>query len=216
MARYTEAKCRLCRREGVKLYLKGSRCESDKCAISKKAQAPGQHGTRRKSVSEYGKQLREKQKAKRIYGILEKQFKNYVNKALNSKGVSGDILMQLLESRLDNMVYRSGFAASRAQARQFIRRGLFNVNGKEVNIPSMALKIDDVVKPVSFEKIQLREGIVLPEWLEANIKERYVKYSRLPMPEDTQEKVDVQAIIEPYRVRTHARECLKTRAVNRN
>lgn len=198
MARYTDAKCRLCRREGVKLYLKGSRCESEKCAIAKKAQAPGQHGTRRKSVSEYGKQLREKQKAKRIYGLLERQFKNYVNKALASKGVSGEILMQLLESRMDNVVYRSGFAVSRSQARQFVRRGLFTVNGKKENIPSRILKVGDVIKPVSFDKIHLREGFVLPEWIEANTKERYVKYTRLPMTEDTQEKVDVQSIIEFY------------------
>lgn len=198
MARYTDAKCRLCRREGVKLYLKGAKCESEKCPITKKAQAPGMHGTRRKSISEYGKQLREKQKAKRIYGILERQFKNYVNKALSAKGVSGEILMRLLESRFDNMVYRSGFAVSRAQARQAIRRGLFTVNGKEENIPSRTLKIGDIIKPVSFEKIHLKEGFVLPEWLEANTKERYVKYLRLPTTEDTQEKVDVQSIIEFY------------------
>jgi small subunit ribosomal protein S4 len=198
MARYHDAKCRLCRREGIKLYLKGSRCESDKCAIAKKAQAPGQHGTGRKSLSEYGKQLREKQKAKRIYGVLEKQFKNYINKSLATKGITGDILMHMLESRFDNMVYRSGFAVSRAQARQFIRRGLFTINGKEDNIPSKILKVGDVIKPVSFEKIHLREGFVLPEWLEANIKERYVKFTRLPESEDSQEKVDVQSIIEFY------------------
>ena len=194
MARYTGPKHKLARREGVNVLDKSSASLARRLNIP-----PGQHARKRKRrLSEFGVQLREKQKAKRIYGILEKQFKNYVNKALSSKGVSGEILMQLLESRLDNMVYRSGFAVSRAQARQFIRRGLFNVNDREVNIPSRTLKIGDVIKPISFEKIHLREGIVLPEWLEANIKERYVKYSRLPMPEDTQEKVDVQAIIEFY------------------
>ena len=118
-------KCRLCRREGVKLYLKGTRCESEKCAINKRHQAPGQHGTSRRRLSEYGVQLREKQKAKRVYGILEKQFKKYVREALKTKGVTGEALMQKLETRLDNMVYRSGFAVSRAQARQMIRSGFF-------------------------------------------------------------------------------------------
>src|SRR3989344_4513398 len=121
MARYKDAKCRLCRREGVKLYLKGARCESEKCAVTRRQQAPGQHGTSRRRLSDYGVQMREKQKAKRIYGILEKQFKNYVDQALKTKGVTGETLMQKLESRLDNMVYRSGFAVSRAQARQLIR-----------------------------------------------------------------------------------------------
>lgn len=198
MARYADAKCRLCRREGTKLYLKGTKCESDKCPISKKAQHPGQHGTSRRALSEYGQQLREKQKAKRIYGLLERQFKNYVNKALASRGVSGEVLMQLLESRLDNLVYRSGFAVSRSQARQFIRRGLFTINDKKVDIPSFSLKLGDKLKPVSFDKIHLREGFVMPEWLEADIKERLVKYTRFPTTEDSQEKIDVQSIIEFY------------------
>jgi len=127
MARYKGPKCRLCRREGVKLYLKGARCESEKCAVSKRHQAPGQHGTSRKRLSEYGVQMREKQKAKRIYGILEKQFKLYVDEALKTKGVTGETLTRKLESRLDNVVYRSGFSVSRSQARQFIRNGLFLV-----------------------------------------------------------------------------------------
>lgn len=198
MARYTGAKCRLCRREGVKLYLKGSRCESDKCAINKKPQAPGQHGTSRKTLSEYGKQMREKQKAKRIYGILEKQFKNYVNQSLRTKGISAEVLMTKLESRLDNLVYRSGFAVSRSQARQFIRRGLFSIDGKDARTPSIQLKQGAVIKPVSFEKIHLREGFVLPEWLEANMKEKQVKLVRLPTIEEYQERFDIQAIIEFY------------------
>jgi small subunit ribosomal protein S4 len=152
-------KCRLCRREGMKLYLKGPKCEGDKCTLTKRSQAPGQHGTSRRSVSEYGRQLREKQKAKRIYGILEKQFKNYVNEALKTKGITGEILIQELESRLDNLVYRSGFAVSRGQARQLIRQGMFMINEKPVNIPSHKVKVGDAIKPISFDKIHLRERL---------------------------------------------------------
>jgi small subunit ribosomal protein S4 len=198
MARIADAKCRMCRREGMKLYLKGPKCESEKCTLNKRAFAPGQHGNSRKNVSEYGKQLREKQKAKRIYGILEKQFKNYVNKALNTKGVTGDILLQKLEGRLDNIVYRSGFAVSRPQARQLIRQGMFLVNEKPVDVPSLALKVGDVVKPVSFEKIHLREGFVLPEWLDANVKEKLVKFGKLPSQEDVLERIDLPLIVEFY------------------
>ena len=198
MSRYSGPKCRLCRREGTKLYLKGARCESDKCSITKKAQAPGQHGTSRRSLSEYGKQLREKQKAKRIYGLLEKQFKNYVKSSLKSKGLTPEILYQKLETRLDNMVYRSGFAVSRAQARQFVRRGLLEVNGKVVTAPSQSVKIGDVIKPVNFDKIQPKEGFVLPEWLEVNVKEKCVKVSQLPKAEEVIEKFNIQSIIEYY------------------
>lgn len=198
MALNNGPKCRLCRREGVKLYLKGSRCEGDKCSIAKKRQAPGQHGTSRRNLSEFGKQLREKQKAKRIYGILEKQFKKYVNEALKSKGLTAEILMAKLESRIDNMVYRAGFAVSRAQARQFVRRGLFTVNGRKVTIPSQQMKIGDVIKPVSFDKIHLREAFVLPEWIEANVKDRQVIFSRAPKLDELQDRFDVQTIIESY------------------
>ncbi|OGC49278.1 30S ribosomal protein S4 [candidate division WWE3 bacterium RIFCSPLOWO2_01_FULL_37_15] len=198
MARYKGPKCRLCRREGVKLYLKGARCESEKCAISKRHQAPGQHGTSRKRLSEYGVQMREKQKAKRIYGILEKQFKLYVDQALKTKGVTGETLMQKLESRLDNVVYRSGFAVSRSQARQFIRNGLFLVNGEVKKVPSEQITSGDVVKPVDFGKIHLREGFVLPDWLEANVKDRYIKYSKLPTLENLGENLNIQLIIEFY------------------
>ena len=198
MARYVGPKCRMCRREGVKLYLKGKRCESEKCPLNQKVQAPGQHGTSRKALSGYGLQLREKQKAKRLYGLLERQFRNYVDEALGTKGVSGDILMQKLESRLDNLVYRSGFAVSRAQARQNIRRNLFTVNDKQINIPSMQVKVGDIIKPVSFDKISLREGFIMPEWLEVNLKEKSVKYIRFPVEEDLQEKIDVRSIIEFY------------------
>ena len=198
MARYKGPKCRLCRREGVKLYLKGARCESEKCAVSKRHQAPGQHGTSRKRLSEYGVQMREKQKAKRIYGILEKQFKLYIDEALKTKGVTGETLTRKLESRLDNVVYRSGFSVSRSQARQFIRNGLFLVNGEVKKIPSEQISIGDVVKPVDFSKIHLREGFVLPEWLEANVKDRYIKYSKLPTLDNLGENLNVQLIIEFY------------------
>lgn len=198
MARYKGPKCRLCRREGEKLYLKGARCHSDKCAINKRNYAPGQHGNSRRRLSDYGKQMREKQKAKRIYGVLEKQFKTYVDKALKAKGVTGEVLMKNLETRLDNMVYRSGFAVSRSQARQFIRSGYFEVSGKVVKIPSAQLKVGDIIKPVEFEKIHLREGFVLPDWLEANVKEKYVKFVRFPTLEDSLENINVQLIIEYY------------------
>jgi small subunit ribosomal protein S4 len=198
MARENGPKCRLCRREGVKLYLKGARCESDKCSVAKRQQAPGQHGTSRRRLSEYGTQLREKQKAKRVYGVLEKQFKKYVNEALKTKGVTGEVLMQTLESRLDNMVYKSGFAVSRNQARQLIRSGFFEVNGKVQTIPSIKTKVGDIIKPVDFDKIHLREGFVMPEWLEANVKERFVKVTSLPTLESLGENLNVQLIIEYY------------------
>lgn len=198
MARNKDAKCRLCRREGVKLYLKGTRCDSEKCPITKKRQAPGQHGLSRRRLSEYGIQLREKQKAKRTYGLLERQFKNYVAKALASKGVTGEALVKELESRFDNMVYRCGFAVSRAQARQLIRAGVFNINDKVVTKPSLQLKVGDVIKPVDFSKVHLREGFVLPEWLEANVKEKLVKFLKLPSTEDSAEGINIQLIIEYY------------------
>jgi small subunit ribosomal protein S4 len=203
MARYTGPKCRLCRRLGVKLYLKGSRCEGEKCAMVQRSQAPGQHGNsyharRRRGSSDYKTQLVEKQKAKRIYGVLERQFRRYVKSSLRSKGVAGEVLMQKLETRLDNLVYRSGFARSRAQARQLIRSGVFIVDDSVETIPSRNLKIGSVVKPVSFDKISLREGFVLADWLKANVKEKCVKLARLPTLDDVSESFDVQLIIEFY------------------
>ena len=151
MARYTDASCRLCRREGMKLYLKGERCYTDKCAIERRQYAPGQHGQRRKKPSEYGIQLREKQKAKRIYGVLERQFANYFELAERKKGITGENLLQILERRLDNTVYRLGFATSRKEGRQLVLHGHFTVNGKKVNIPSYLVNEGDVIavkKPV--------------------------------------------------------------------
>lgn len=200
MARYTGPKCRLCRREGMKLYLKGMRCESEKCGVQKRSYAPGQHGNARvkRSDREYGTQLREKQRVKRIYGVLEKQFRLYVDKALNAKGVSAELLMQQLETRLDNMVYRSGFAVSRAQARQLVRSGIFTVNGQKLNIPSAAVKVGDVIKPESFDKVHLREGFALPVWLEANVAERFVKLAKLPGLDQVSDGLNIQLIIEFY------------------
>ena len=145
MARYTGAVCRLCRREGKKLFLKGERCYSDKCAIARRAYAPGQHGQGRKKTSEYGIQLRAKQSARRYYGILEGQFRNYFDMAERRQGVTGENLLQILESRLDNVVYRAGFADSRIQARQLVLHNHFTVNGKKVNVPSYLLKVGDEI-----------------------------------------------------------------------
>ena len=145
MARYTGSVCRLCRREGTKLFLKGDRCLSGKCAIEKRPTVPGQHGTGRKNVKEYGLQLREKQKAKRYYGVLENQFKGYFEKADNTEGVTGENLLSLLERRLDNVVYRIGLADSRKEARQLVTHGHFRLNGKKVNIPSLIVRAGDVI-----------------------------------------------------------------------
>jgi small subunit ribosomal protein S4 len=151
MARYIDAQCKLCRREGEKLFLKGARCYSNKCAIEKRAYAPGQHGqSRRRKVSEYGVQLREKQKVRRLYGLLERQFRNYFRRAAQSKGITGENLLQMLECRLDNVVYRLGFAPSRRAARQLVRHRHFTVNGGIVNVPSFQMRPRDVV--------QVREG----------------------------------------------------------
>jgi small subunit ribosomal protein S4 len=152
----------------------------------------------RKRTTEYGTQLREKQKAKRIYGVLEKQFRKYINEALKTKGVTGEAFVKKIESRFDNLVYRSGFAVSRGQARQLIRSGFFTVNGKVKTIPSEQLRIGDIIKPVDFNRIHLREGFVMPEWLEANVKEKFVKYSSLPTVENLGEDINVQLILEYY------------------
>ena len=145
MARYTDAACRICRREGDKLFLKGDRCYSDKCAIARRTYAPGQHGQGRKKLSEYGQQLREKQKTKRYYGLLENQFYHYYELAEKMPGIAGENLLKLLESRLDNVVYRAGFAMSRPEARQLVNHAHFTVNGKKVNIPSYLCKAGDVI-----------------------------------------------------------------------
>ena len=174
MARYTGAVCRQCRREGMKLFLKGERCYSGKCAIDRRSYAPGQHGQSRKKYSEYGLQLREKQKVRRYYGVLESQFAKYFEMAEKKKGVTGDNLLSIVESRLDNVVYRLGFAMSRPEARQLVRHGHFTVNGKKVNIPSYLLNVGDVIAvnndSLSSEKIksiiEANEKRAIVKWLE--------------------------------------------------
>jgi len=198
MARTTGPKCRLCRREGTKLYLKGARCETEKCALSRRQTKPGQHGAKRSMSSQYGTQLREKQKLKRIYGVLEKQFGLYVSKAFKSKGIASETLVQMLESRLDNVVYRCGFATSRSEARQLIRRGLFKLNGHIANVPSILVKAEDTVTPISFEKLHLKQGYTIPSWLIANVKEKYVKIDRLPSGDELKQPVNTQLIVEYY------------------
>ena len=206
MARYTEAVCRLCRREGAKLYLKGDRCYSDKCAFARRSFAPGQHGQGRKKVSEYGIQLREKQKARRIYGILERQFRSYFEKADKQKGITGENLLVMLERRMDNVVYRLGFTDSRTQARQLVRHGHILVNGKRLDIPSALVKVGDVisiapasasseyVKAIS-EKIATK---TTPAWLVLDAENMTGKVDRFPSREEIDAPIAEHLIVELY------------------
>ncbi len=206
MARYTGPVCRLCRREGAKLYLKGDRCYTEKCAIDRRAYAPGQHGQRRKKVSEYGLQLREKQKARRIYGILERQFRKYFKKAENQPGVTGENFLRLLERRLDNVVYRLGFASSRAEARQLVKHNHFVLNGHKASIPSMLVKVGDVItikesslKSPKFKEI--REVIAHknpPAWLELDREQLVGKVLAFPTRDQIDVPVEEQNIVELY------------------
>lgn len=206
MARYTGPVCRLCRREGVKLFLKGDRCYSEKCAFEKRAYAPGQHGQRRTKATEYGIQLREKQKARRIYGILEGQFRKYFKEADRRKGVTGENLIVQLEQRFDNVVFRAGFADSRSQARQLVRHNHFKLNGRKANIPSMILKPGDVVQlKESSKKSVIIKTIVeklgkknLPEWLNLDAENLAVKIVALPARENIDIPVTEQLIVELY------------------
>jgi len=206
MARYTGPVCRLCRREGMKLYLKGDRCYSQKCAIVKRNYAPGQHGQGRKKTSEYGVQLREKQKVRRIYGVLENQFRTYFDKAERMQGVTGENLLKLLEYRFDNVVYRLGFASSRVDARQLVRHGHFTLNGKKANIPSIQLKVGDVVaiaeKSMDSPKLKaLAETAgtrVVPAWLELNKEACSGKVIAAPTRADIDAEINEQLIVELY------------------
>lgn len=206
MARYTGPVCRLCRREGVKLYLKGDRCYSDKCSVSKRPQAPGQHGTGRKKVSEYGIQLREKQKTRRIYGILERQFREYFEKAERQKGITGENLLVLLERRLDNVVYRLGLANGRVQARQLVRHGHFTVNGQKVDIPSYLVKAGDVVALAEGSKDsaifkEIAEDMsskTVPAWVEVNAADLQGKVMRYPTREEIDIPIQEHLIVELY------------------
>lgn len=207
MARYTEAVCRLCRREGLKLYLKGERCYTEKCGISRRAFVPGQHGQgRRNKPSEYGLQLREKQKARRIYGVLESQFRRYFKEANRRKGVTGENLLRLLELRMDNVVYRLGLAASRAEARQLVRHGHFNVNGRKVSIPSYQVSPGEVitVRPGSSDKGRFKDLAELlrnqgtVEWLEVDRQALSGRVVRLPAREEIDVPITEHLIVELY------------------
>lgn len=204
MARYTGPSCRLCRREGQKLYLKGERCYTDKCAISRRGYAPGQHGQGRKKISNYGLQLREKQKAKRFYGLLETQFRSYFEKAEKQPGITGENLLRILETRLDNVVYRLGFASSRKQARQLVRHGHFTVNGNKVDIPSYLVAVGDVIKvkekSVSSPKFKevAETATNVPNWLEANVESLEGKVVSLPTREDVDIPIAEHLIVELY------------------
>jgi small subunit ribosomal protein S4 len=206
MARYTGPVCRLCRREGIKLYLKGDRCFSEKCAIDKRPYAPGQHGQGRKRTSEYGQQLREKQKARRFYGVLESQFERYYEEAARRRGVTGENLLELLESRLDNVVYRLGLAASRAEARQLVRHGHFNVNGRRVDIPSYLIREGEVISVRENsretgrvkELVELLSSRTIPAWLELDAEKLTGKVLRKPAREEIDTPIEEQMIIEHY------------------
>ena len=206
MARYINEQCRICRREGQKLFLKGERCFTDKCSISRRNFAPGQHGQKRTKLSEYGIQLREKQKVKAYYGVQEKQFRRYFQMASNKKGVTGEILLQILESRLDNVVYRLGYGKSRAQARQFVNHGQFEVNGKKVNIPSYLVKSGDVISVREIKKdnktikinAEENEKRPLPEWLEKDSEKLSGKVIRLAAREDIDIPIEEHLIVELY------------------
>ena len=206
MARYTGAVCRLCRREGQKLFLKGERCYSEKCSVGLRGYAPGQHGQGRKKSSEYGMQLRAKQTARRFYGVQENQFHHYFEIAERKQGITGDNLLRILESRLDNVVYRVGFASSRAEARQLVGHGHYEVNGKRVDIVSYLLKAGDVVsiceKSRASEKIkavvEANSARPVPEWIDVDRNNLSAKVIALPTREQIEAPVDEQLIVEFY------------------
>lgn len=206
MARYRESVCRLCRREGIELYLKGDRCFTDKCAIKRRGYPPGQHGQRRPKHSDYGVQLREKQKAKRIYGLLERQFRNYFEKADGMKGKTGDNLLVLLERRLDNVVYKLGFSPTRRESRQLVGHGHFKVSGRKVNIPSFLVRPGDIVElkeksrkiPSLNDSLDavVRKGI--PPWLELDRENFRGVVKTIPTRAEIKEPIQEQLIVELY------------------
>ena len=206
MARYTGPVCRLCRREGTKLFLKGERCLTGKCALDRRSTAPGQHGAANKKMREYGLQMREKQKTRRYYGVLEKQFVNYFEEADRKEGMTGENLICLLERRLDNVVYRMGFAASHKEARQLVLHGHFTVNGKKVNIPSLIIKAGDVisVKEASRDSVKFKAlaesaaNATAPKWLEVKAEAMTATVLTLPAREDVDFDFNEQLIVELY------------------
>ena len=206
MARYTESVCRICRREGQKLFLKGDRCYTDKCAVTRRAYAPGQHGQSRRKLSEYGTQLREKQKVRRAYGILEGQFRHYFELANKKEGVTGENLLTILESRLDNVVYKLGLAVSRPEARQLVSHAHFTVNGKKVNIPSYMVKPGDVIavreksrSSAKFEAILAStESRIVPKWLDMNRDTMEGRVVAFAEREDIDLPIEEHLIVELY------------------
>lgn len=206
MARYTEAVCRLCRREGMQLFLKGERCFKDKCAVKKRPFPPGQHGKRRIKIQGYGLQLREKQKVKRIYGLLERQFRVYFKEADRVKQVTGEALLVMLERRLDNVVYSLGFAASRGQARQLVRHGHIQVDGKKVSIPSYQVRAGQAIqiREASRKNEQIRQSVEsargrgVPDWLELRAEDFAGRVTSLPTREDIKLPIEEQLIVELY------------------
>lgn len=209
MARYTDPVCRLCRREGMKLFLKGDRCFSPKCAFERRSYPPGMHAKKtqfKRTESDYALQLREKQKVKRIYGVMERQFRRYFRHALRTKGMTGVTLLQMLESRLDNVVYRLGFASSRAQARQLVRHGHFTVNGRKTNIPSYLVKVDDViaVRPESRSRTYFRNlgefvsERTTPSWLSLDADGMSARVVAKPSREDIDLEINEQLVVEFY------------------
>ena len=206
MARYTGPVCRLCRREGTKLFLKGDRCTSGKCALDRRSTAPGQHGAANKKMREYGLQMREKQKTRRYYGVLERQFVNYYEEAARKEGMTGENLICLLERRLDNVVYRMGFASSHKEARQLVLHGHFTINGKKVNIPSLIIKAGDViaVKEASRDSVKFKAlaesaaTATAPKWLEVKADAMSATVLTLPAREDVDFDFNEQLIVELY------------------
>jgi small subunit ribosomal protein S4 len=207
MSRDLEAKCRQCRREGIRLYLKGERCYTDKCAIERRAYAPGEHGQdRRSKLTPYGQQLREKQKARRIYGVMERQFRNYFHYAASKTGITGEILLQLLETRLDNVIYRCGIATSRNAARQLVRHGHIRVNGRAVNIPSYSMRPGDTFAvaeksrevPYIKESVANRRRTEMQEWLEFDDKAFSGRLLRVPGRDQIPVPLQEQLIVELY------------------
>lgn len=206
MARYREAKCRICRREGEKLFLKGDRCFTDKCGQERRPYPPGQHGRLRKKMSDYAVQLREKQKVRRMYGVLENQFRNYFKRADLQKGVTGTNLLVFLERRLDNVIYRMGFANSRDQARQLVRHGIFSVNGHKANVPSLSVKVGDVIEvkeknrkiPVIQEAQEVIARRGCPDWLEVDGNSFKGTVKAMPTREDIKFPINEQLIVELY------------------
>ena len=206
MAKYTDSKCRQCRREGAKLFLKGEKCYTAKCAVETRPFPPGQHGQRRSRLSDYATQLREKQKLRRTYGVLERQFRNYYKQAAKRTGSTGEILLQLLERRLDNVVYRMGFASSRAEARQLVRHNAIAVNGVRTNIPSYILKADDVVSVLEKARNQARvQGAIaaaeergFSPWIDVETKKFEGVFKRVPDRSDLPPEINEHLIVELY------------------